>query len=248
MIGEAVATFRGDEVEGRRAAARAAGRRAHPRDVHRQRAAAARGLPEAVGRGIPQCARRRHRPRPRGARGPLRRGAGGCRGLFQIARLRRRAAQSQLSDVVAMGPNLRVVPAPASDSLRVRLQRLYPKSKVLAGGEAMVVPLPTAGGEPLADADLIAWTPSCSTSSTHCPSAPTSDSRRGRRTRPGQSGDRAGREHHDGRDAPRGPGRTTPTPAARTRARRSRRRARANRIVPGTRTSIASSTYSPPAA
>lgn len=78
-------------------------------------------------------------------------------GLFRVARLRRRAAQSQLTDLVAMGPNLRVAPAPASDSLRVRLQRLYPKSKVLAGGEAMVVPLPNAGGEPLADADLIAW-------------------------------------------------------------------------------------------
>ena len=39
----------------------------------------------------------------------------------------------------------------------MRLQRLYPKSKVLAGGEAMIVPLPSAGGEPLADADLIAW-------------------------------------------------------------------------------------------
>ncbi len=78
-------------------------------------------------------------------------------GLFRIARLRRRAAQSQLTDVVAMGPNLRVAPAPAADSLRVRLQRLYPKSKVLAGGEAMVVPLPNAGGEPLADTDLIAW-------------------------------------------------------------------------------------------
>ncbi len=78
-------------------------------------------------------------------------------GLVAIARLRRRAAVAGLSDVVAMGPNLRVVPAPASDSLRVRLQRLYPKSKVLAGGEAMVVPLPTAAGEPLADGDLIAW-------------------------------------------------------------------------------------------
>ncbi|WP_431801473.1 transcription-repair coupling factor [Microbacterium sp. bgisy203] len=78
-------------------------------------------------------------------------------GLFAVARLRRRAAQSQLTDVVAMGPNLRVAPAPASDSLRVRLQRLYPKSKVLAGGEAMIVPLPTSGGEPVADADLIAW-------------------------------------------------------------------------------------------
>ncbi|MCT9001311.1 transcription-repair coupling factor [Microbacterium memoriense] len=78
-------------------------------------------------------------------------------GLFAIARLRRRAALSGLSDVVAMGPNLRVVPAPTADSLRVRLQRLYPKSKVLAGGEAMIVPLPSAGGERLADADLIAW-------------------------------------------------------------------------------------------
>jgi transcription-repair coupling factor (superfamily II helicase) len=79
-------------------------------------------------------------------------------GLFAVARLRRRAAQSGLTDVVAMGPNLRIAPARLPDSLRVRLQRLHPKAKVLAGGEAMIVPLPTAGGEPLADADLIAWT------------------------------------------------------------------------------------------
>jgi transcription-repair coupling factor (superfamily II helicase) len=42
--------------------------------------------------------------------------------------------------------------------MRVRLQRLHPKSKVLAGGEAMVVPLPTADGQVLADAELITWT------------------------------------------------------------------------------------------
>ncbi|MCR2828443.1 TRCF domain-containing protein, partial [Microbacterium sp. zg.Y909] len=78
-------------------------------------------------------------------------------GLFAVARLRRRAAQSGLTDVVAMGPNLRVAPAHLPDSLRVRLQRLYPKGKLLAGGDAMVVPLPTAGGEALADRDLIAW-------------------------------------------------------------------------------------------
>ena len=78
-------------------------------------------------------------------------------GLFAVARLRRRAAQSGLTDVVAMGPNLRVAPAHLPDSLRVRLQRLYPKGKLLAGGDAMVVPMPTAGGEPLADADLVAW-------------------------------------------------------------------------------------------
>ncbi|MFS0867012.1 transcription-repair coupling factor [Microbacterium sp. 179-B 1A2 NHS] len=79
-------------------------------------------------------------------------------GLVAIARLRRRAAQSALSDVVAMGPNLRIAPAHIPDSIRVRLQRLHPKAKVVSGGEAMVVPLPTAGGEALADADLIAWT------------------------------------------------------------------------------------------
>jgi len=79
-------------------------------------------------------------------------------GLFEVARLRRRAAQSGLTDVVAMGPNLRVAPAHLPDSLRVRLQRLHPKAKILSGGEAMIVPLPSAGGEPLADADLIAWT------------------------------------------------------------------------------------------
>ncbi|MCR2784322.1 MULTISPECIES: transcription-repair coupling factor [unclassified Microbacterium] len=78
-------------------------------------------------------------------------------GLFAVARLRRRAAQSGLTDVVAMGPNLRIAPAHLPDSLRVRLQRLYPKGKILAGGEAMVVPLPTAGGEQVADRDLIAW-------------------------------------------------------------------------------------------
>ncbi|MDT0179366.1 transcription-repair coupling factor [Microbacterium sp. ARD31] len=82
----------------------------------------------------------------------------GVEGLISIARLRRRAAQSGLSDVVAMGPNLRIAPAHIPDSIRVRLQRLHPKAKVVSGGEAMVVPMPTAGGEPLADADLIAWT------------------------------------------------------------------------------------------
>jgi transcription-repair coupling factor (superfamily II helicase) len=79
-------------------------------------------------------------------------------GLVAVARLRRRAARSGLADVVAMGPNLRVAPANLPDSLRVRLQRLYPKSKLVASGEAVIVPLPTADGAPLADADLIAWT------------------------------------------------------------------------------------------
>jgi transcription-repair coupling factor (superfamily II helicase) len=78
-------------------------------------------------------------------------------GLVAVARLRRRAAQAGLADVVAMGPNLRIAPANLADSMRVRLQRLYPTSKVLAGGEAIVIPMPRAGDERVSDADLIAW-------------------------------------------------------------------------------------------
>ena len=74
-------------------------------------------------------------------------------GLVEVARLRRRAAQSELTDVVAMGPNLRVAPAQLPDSMRVRVQRLYPKAKLVTSGEALVVPLP----EPGSDAALIAW-------------------------------------------------------------------------------------------
>jgi transcription-repair coupling factor (superfamily II helicase) len=78
-------------------------------------------------------------------------------GLLAVARLRRRAGQAGLADVVAMGPNLRVAPANLPDSMRVRLQRLYPKAKLVTAGEAAVIPLPTADGEPLRDAELIAW-------------------------------------------------------------------------------------------
>ncbi len=74
-------------------------------------------------------------------------------GLVAVARLRRRAAKAGLADVVAMGPNLRVAPANLPDSIRVRLQRLHPKAKVVAGGDALVVPLPQYER----DADLIAW-------------------------------------------------------------------------------------------
>ena len=71
-------------------------------------------------------------------------------GLIAIARLRRRAARAGLTDVVAMGSNLRVAPARLEDSMKVRLQRLYPKAKLVGGGDALVVPLPT-------DAELLEW-------------------------------------------------------------------------------------------
>jgi transcription-repair coupling factor (superfamily II helicase) len=78
-------------------------------------------------------------------------------GLIAVARLRRRAAMAGLADVVAMGRNLRIAPARLPESMKVRLQRLYQGAKIVGGGEAMVVPLPQSGGEPLGDAALIAW-------------------------------------------------------------------------------------------
>lgn len=84
-------------------------------------------------------------------------------GLIAIARLRRRAARAGLADVVVMGSNLRIAPARLEDSIKVRLQRLYPKAKLVSGGEALVVPMPMVpaavgvGLEPLPDAELLAW-------------------------------------------------------------------------------------------
>ncbi|MGO4679791.1 transcription-repair coupling factor [Microbacterium sp. 2MCAF23] len=74
-------------------------------------------------------------------------------GLVAIARLRRRAARAGLTDVVAMGSNLRVAPARFEDSMKVRLQRLYPQAKLVGGGEALVVPMPGADR-----ADPVEWT------------------------------------------------------------------------------------------
>ncbi|WBU38021.1 transcription-repair coupling factor [Homoserinibacter sp. YIM 151385] len=74
--------------------------------------------------------------------------------LIEVSRLRRRAVKSGLSDVVAMGSNLRIAPADIPDSLQVRLQRLYPGARIFAQASALSVPLPS--GE-TADAELVEW-------------------------------------------------------------------------------------------
>ncbi len=71
-------------------------------------------------------------------------------GLVAVAGLRRRAGAAGLTDVVVMGSNLRVAPARFEDSMKVRLQRLYPKAKIVAGGEALLVPLPE-------DVEILEW-------------------------------------------------------------------------------------------
>jgi transcription-repair coupling factor (superfamily II helicase) len=78
--------------------------------------------------------------------------------LIAVSRLRRAAVKAGLSEVVAMGTNLRVAPAALADSLQIRLQRMYPGAKYFAAANAVSVPMPRINDEPLADSDLIDWT------------------------------------------------------------------------------------------
>ncbi len=79
------------------------------------------------------------------------------RHLISVSRLRRRAVKAGLSEVVAMGQNLRIAGMPLADSLQVRLQRLYPGAKYFTQTKSMSVPLPNRSGQPLPDEALIAW-------------------------------------------------------------------------------------------
>jgi transcription-repair coupling factor (superfamily II helicase) len=77
--------------------------------------------------------------------------------LIAVSRLRQRAQRVGLSELVAMGSNLRAAPANLPDSLQARLRRMYPGGKYLAQANALIVPMPEKRGEKLADAELIAW-------------------------------------------------------------------------------------------
>lgn len=158
MVGEAVATFRGEEVEtGNELRMELPVDARIPEtyiDSERLRleayqklsaAAAATAKDDAIDLVIEELTDRYGTPPEE------------VEGLVAIARLRRRAARAGLADVVAMGSNLRVAPARLEDSMKVRLQRLYPAAKLVGGGEALVVPLPRPGGEPPTDAGLLEW-------------------------------------------------------------------------------------------
>jgi transcription-repair coupling factor (superfamily II helicase) len=77
--------------------------------------------------------------------------------LVAVSRLRRRAQKAGLSDVVAMGGNLRVAPADLPDSVQVRLQRLYPGARIFAQQKALSIPMPAGLSGDTADAELISW-------------------------------------------------------------------------------------------
>ena len=78
--------------------------------------------------------------------------------LVAVSRLRRLAQKAGLSDVVAMGGNLRVAPADLPDSIQVRLQRLYPGARLFAQQKAASIPMLAGITNPEGtDAELIAW-------------------------------------------------------------------------------------------
>ena len=83
--------------------------------------------------------------------------------LFAVARLRVFLRRYRLGDVSAQGKYLRMAPVELPESATMRLQRLYPGSIVKTSVSTLLVPMPTRRsssrpvGEPLADADLLAW-------------------------------------------------------------------------------------------
>ena len=78
--------------------------------------------------------------------------------LIAVSRLRWQAQQAGLSEVVAMGSNLRVAPADLPDSIQVRLQRMYPGARYVSTTGAITVPMPREHGVAPDDAALISWT------------------------------------------------------------------------------------------
>ena len=159
MIGEAVATFRGDVAEGQTEL-----RLELPVDAHipeeyveseRLRleayqklstAAAPASAEDSIDSVVEELTDRYGELPPQ------------VQNLVAISRLRRIAQKAGLSDVVAMGGNLRIAPAELPDSLQVRLQRLYPGARLFAQAKAISVPLFAGIPNPEhSDSELIAW-------------------------------------------------------------------------------------------
>ncbi|KUF07516.1 transcription-repair coupling factor [Leucobacter sp. G161] len=90
--------------------------------------------------------------------------------LAGVSSLRRRASLLGLSKVVALGPTLRMEPVTLLDSRRMRMNRMYPGGKYTESTKTLQIPLPggtASSRSPLAgvgqrsspeDGDIVAWT------------------------------------------------------------------------------------------
>ena len=80
--------------------------------------------------------------------------------LLAVAAFRIEARRRGVHEVVANGAMIRFAPADLPDSAQLRLNRLYPGSQVRKASSYILVPRPMTapiGGQPVTDAALLAW-------------------------------------------------------------------------------------------
>ena len=77
--------------------------------------------------------------------------------LAEATRLRRRASKLGLTKVLAAGSQLRIEPVNLPDSRVMRMQRMYPGSKVLQASQTITIPLQERGGQTPRDRDALEW-------------------------------------------------------------------------------------------
>ncbi len=82
------------------------------------------------------------------------------RNLLEVARLRTVARAAGIADVSVQGQHVRFGPVDLRESQQLRLNRLFPRSILKAATGAMLVPAPrtaVVGGRPLRDRDILEW-------------------------------------------------------------------------------------------
>jgi transcription-repair coupling factor (superfamily II helicase) len=81
--------------------------------------------------------------------------------LFDVAALRNLARSAGLADVTAQGKFVRFAPVELGEAATMRLKRLYPGSVIKPAIRTVLVPFPTTsriGGQPLRGAEVLDWT------------------------------------------------------------------------------------------
>lgn len=80
--------------------------------------------------------------------------------LFEVAEFRQKVRAAGLSDVTAQGRFVRFAPVELAESAQLRLKRLYPGSVLKPATRTVLVPFPTTariGGRPLHGRELLTW-------------------------------------------------------------------------------------------
>ena len=80
--------------------------------------------------------------------------------LLDVARFRLACREAGVTEVVATSNSVRFSPADIPDSRKIRLERLYPGSKVLRTADQVQIPRPATagvGGRPVTGPELLEW-------------------------------------------------------------------------------------------